>query len=765
MSNQDFVKQIILKFKTEGNDQVKRAADAMSKNFSGRELERFMKNLDQVQAKFGQAGKGMSVEMKKVNEYFKELNNNQFQKAERNLDRLGRLINRQIQNLDRLKREGASQEVIKQREQSLMKATGAFDRMAEQTPAPRLGRLESAVRGMGNNMPGPGGLAIGAVNIVGAVAKVAEQMFQARRDFIVHQQENKQFVGERMKAQAMDIFAGNMSRSVLYGNKQRSQRIQQNIDAETGAANKAATAGSIAGGAGVLGGLGVAGYALAGGAALLSAPVVLGAAAVGAGAYGINKGIQYFRGGGKEAVAQQARERAEATATSETMDLEYYKEFAKNAQMRYNYQRQLGLGDATALDVRAQFRRAGVLDEGQMSGMMLGFRKFGASTAPFVGAQTADMAKQMGMSQDSAMNLMQSVATTNRGGIGTAKKDLEELFARAVDAGINDSGLIEEYQKTATALMQSLGSRMSAGDIAGSMSNFLTEGSDQRNLQALLPAIQSYGQTLKGTSPLMQTKGVAGMIGMARNQSGDVDMLAFQYLSQMSPTELATLNPNDPVLKSLGIDQSKISEFKKQQSLGTLRSNLGASSGLKLLSKAQSKGSVMNEGEQRMLAVGFGMQNVSGQDIRAVQSFLKANLNSVGGAGEGLQFEGAGGALTGVNTVKTMSAEDVQRQIKGTNISAGRAIEGQAEGQNLLDQKTYDIISKNMDAIFQMFQKQASEVMSNIDQGVLAQPIENIGKAADSVADALYAASNKIRGGAGLPADTRSGSKQAGEGE
>lgn len=771
----DIIKQIILKFKSEGSEQAKKAAESIGKAFNARDTERFLRNLEQVQQKFGRAGQGMSTELKKVTDYFKELNNQHFQKAERNLDRMGRLIKNQIENLEKLKREGAAAEQIAARESTLKKATERFEQMANETPYTRPGGVRGILQQAGGG-PGRLGMVAGAFNILGGIAQTAGTAAQMRREYLEQSARNRIEVANTLKSQALDVFSGNMSRAVLYRDPTRAKQINDDVrglsrtrNFEEGAKAVGGTAlgiGAIlgAGWAGAKVG-GIAGTALGGPIGTLVGGIVGGGMAIG-GAYmaarSVGGGIQYFRGGGQEAYRDQARRLSEQKAESQTMDLEYYKEFARSAHMRYNYQRQLQLGDQTALDVRARFRAAGVLDEGQMAESMLTFRRFGARTAPFVAAQTAEMAKQMGMSQEGAQQLMQNVAMANRGGIGSARKDLEELFRRAVSAGVTDSGLIEEYQKAASGLMQTLGTRMSAGDIANQMNSFMLEGADMRNIQAIQPAMQAFGATMKGVSPLMQAKGTAGMLDLARDANGNVNMLAFQYLSQMSPQELATLNENDPVLKQMGINPDKVKDYKNKQAMGTLRSNLGATAGLKLLDKAKQKGGTLTEGEQRMLAVGFGMQNVPGQDIRTVQSFLKANLETVGGAGEGLTFEGPQGNV-GLKAVQTMTPEQVQAEIAGTKMAAGKAVQAQAEGQTDLDRRVYESISKNIDEVYNVFKEQSKEVMKNIDQNVLAGPIQGIADAADKISEAMINAANKIDGG-NRPT-TRAGAKSAGEGE
>lgn len=773
----DIVKQIILKFKSEGSEQAKKAVESIGKSFNVRDTERFLKTLDQVQQKFGRAGQSISTELKKVTDYFKELNNQHFQKAERNLDRMGRLIKNQIENIEKLKREGASADQIAAREATLKRATERFEQMADETPYIR----PSGVRGMLQQIggaPGRMGMTYGALNLLGGVAQSVGVVAGMRRDYLEQTARNRIEVANILKSQSLDVFAGNLSRAVVYGDPRRAKQINDDVKGLTRTRNIEEGAKALGGTTLGLGLLlsaawtgvkagGIAGTAFGGPIGTIIGGLVGGGAALG-GAYlatrSFTGGMQYFKGGGQEAYRDQARRLAEQKAESQTMDLEYYKEFARNAEMRYNYQRQLYLGDPDAVDVRSRFRAAGVLNENQMAQSMLSFRRFGARNAPIVAAQTAEMAKQLGMSQEGAQQLMQTVAMINRGGIGSAKKDLEELFRRAVSAGVNDSGLIEEYQRAATGMMQALGTRMSAGDIANQMNSFMLGGADIRNIQAIQPAIQAFGQTMKGVSPLMQAKGISGILDLSRDDSGNVNMLAFQYLSQMTPQELATLNEKDPVLQQMGVTPDKIRTYKSRQAMGTLKANLGAVAGLKLLDKAKTKNAILTEGEQRMLAVGFGMQNVAGQDIRTVQSFLKANFQTIGGAGEGVTFAGPQGNV-GLNTIQTMTPEQVMAEIQGTTtgIASGKQIAQTAKDRTEEDIRINERIARRIDDILSIYTEQSKEVMKNIDQGILAGPIQGIADAADKISEAMIRAANKIDGG-NRPT-IRTSAKSAGEGE
>lgn len=791
----DIVKEIILKFRSEGGEQAKKAAEAIGKAVSPRDAERFLKSIETLQARLGRTGKDLSSDAKKLNDYFRELNSQHLQKTERHLDRIARLIRSQIENIEKLKKSGASAEEIKAQTDALSRSIDRFIDVSSSAPAQfptSEGRFRDALRMASGNAPGRMGLIAGGLNIAGATLNFAGGLAGLRREFLEQSAANRIIVANEIKRQALDVFGGDMSRAVLYSDPKRAERIKEDTEKMSGAKNwevglksvggtllgaggllaavkigstlAALKSGAAVGGAfgSFLGPLGMVGGALLGGAIGLG-----GAALAGQSAY---SGFKYFLGGGKEAARTQYKQLAEEKATAETLDRELYQRFASKARLRYEYQRQLQLGDETALDIRSRFRKAGITDESEMAQLMLGFRRFRADTAPMVAASTAEMAKQMGMSVQSAQALMQNMAMVNRGGIGNAKKDLEELFSKAVSSGINDSGLIEEYQKTVTQLMQSLGARTSVADVANQMKNFLVGGGlDYRNIQALTPAIHATGMTVRGVSPLMQAKRTARILDLARSDGG-VNMLAFRYLDEMSNEELALLSENDPVLQGLGIGAEKIRAFKGAQALDTIRQSLGADVGLRLLEKTRGRGASLTESEQRLLATALGMQNVSRERLETVQSFLKSNLQNIRGIGKeyedigmDLTFQSAGRGAVHMDTVQSKTAEEVYRGIEGTNISARTQIEAIAKGEDEQDRKIREKIEKNIKKIFEIYEDQFSQVTRQIDADILEGPIRNISAAADEIANAMINAANRIDGG-NRPT-VRASAKTSGEGE
>ncbi len=442
MSTDKLIKEIILKFKSEGSDNIKKAAESMSKSFNSKEVDKFVKSMESLNQKFGRAGVGMSTEMKKVTEYFKELNNQQFGKAEKNLDRLGRLINRQIENLDKLKREGASAEMIAQRQSTLNRSSNAFESLASNTPAPASSGIRNFLNRASNGMGGRFSAGMGALNVAGSVFGAIGTGAGMYKQYQMGEIQNRVAVAERFKQQAFDVFNGNLERATLYSDPKRAAQIQS----RSSSLNKWSDIGM--GAAGIGGGFGLA----AGGLAMAAGGIAMAPLALAAGgAYGLYKGAQYYMGGGREAQKAQSMQAAETEAKASTLDTEYYNYMAQRAPQRYQYQRQLQMGDNDALGFRQVMRNAGVMDEGQMSSIAMNFKRFGTSNAANMGMNAAGMAKNFGQDVNQTSAMLSQIALTNRGGAKSASEDLRRLFSEGVKAGIDDSALLEEYQKQSSA--------------------------------------------------------------------------------------------------------------------------------------------------------------------------------------------------------------------------------------------------------------------------------------------------------------------------
>lgn len=741
MANQDIVKEILLKFKSSGSDQVKKVAESISKSFNPRETDKFLKSIDQINQKFSKAGTGMSTEMKKVTDYFKELNNQHFQKAEKNLDRIGKLLNSQIQNIDKLKREGASADVIAQRSATMRRTASAFDTMQSNTIAPQRGGIGGALDRAGGG--GRFGMFTGAMGVVGSIAGGVGTISSMQKDYTMQEMANRSTVANRFKQQAFDVFSGNLEKATLYSDPKRASQIK----ATTGNLNKysdrISLSGIIGGAAGVLGGLGVGAGAL-GAAALATAPawapLAIGGGMIAAGAGGLYQGAKYFMGGGREAAKVQNLQAAESGAAAQTLDPEYMKFLQQNAGSRMQYQRSLQMGDNSALGFRQGMRSAGIVDEGQMAQLGMQFRQFGNNVAPGLGIAAATQARAYGQDSSTTANIMSKIATSNVGGAKAAAADLSKMFTNAVKSGINDSALIEEYQKQSSTILDVFKGRLSGDQASGVLSSFMA-GGDVRNIGTARSAMASFGGTMAGTTSLMQMKKTAKLMDVAGG-----DYTTFQMLNAMSGEQIAAMTPE--AMKSMGFGEDqvgKMQDLQKTQVEETFRTATNKSSVDKIFSSA-SKNKKMTQLDQSKLYTVLTGKNAFDADPAEVQNVIKKAMDVTGRNYEGVEFEGAGSTKT-LGLSQTMTEADVLGGIKGKEGVAAKIIDTKAAGQGMLDSSSAEMASKNIGSILQVFQESAKKVQEGLDSNALGGSIGNISAAADEIANAMIRAANKIDGG------------------
>ena len=761
------IKQLVFKFRTEGADQVKKVADSISKAFSPREVDRFLQSMEKVQKMMRSTGSSLSKELKIVNDYFKELNDKHIQRAEKNLDRLARLMKRQVEDIERLKRVGASDQEIADREATLKRTVKRFEQLSDETP------FQS--RGLLNRIGGPGRLGsfAGAAKLVGGAATTIAGMAGFFNQYQQTSMSNRVFVANVLKEYMLDAFGGDMSRAVLYSDPERAKNIKADA-AKLKTSKDVQELSKLIGGAA----LGVGGIAalLMGGVPLLLGGATLGAlgtTALGAGSLYAAKGflsdsIGYFLGGGKQRYAMEAKHLAEEKARSQTMDVELYRQFAQKAPSRYEYQRRLMLSDLDLLTRRKEFLEAGVLDEQQMAQTMLSFRRFGARQAQVRASEALGLSRQLGMGLDTASQLMQAISTINRGGPSSAKQDLQDIFSKAVAAGIDDSGLIEEYQKAVIQMMNVLGAQMSASAAASGLNRFMA-GSELRNIGAAARAVSEYGAVLHGKSPLMQAKRSARILDLARGKGGAVNMALYETLSQLAPEELAMFDENHPIAKEFGLGKEEVDKFHRGLLYDQLTSSLSAKEGIEVLEKAK-RGETLSVRDQIELLAAMGVRGAHRMTDEERLSSVKAILQRM--APEAKPWlKSSEGRMYQFDSAKSLSPEqvgalqdkfegDVKAATEGT--AAGKQVKAVAAGQQELEQRIYDNVVKMMDNISSMHKEFVSRAFEEGSTS-LSKSIDNVSEAVDHLASVLINAADRIEQ-SGLGAYSRGAPKAPGSG-
>lgn len=737
----DIIKQIILKFKSEGADQTKKAAEAIGKSFNSRDTERFLRNLEQIQQKFGRSGQGMSAEFKKVTDYFKELNNQHFQKAERNLDRIGRLIKNQIENIEKLKREGASQEQIAAREATLKRTTERLEYMANQTPYPQtlrgylMDQIPGAqqVRQIGRMLPPGmariGGIGLGVAGVLSAVGMAAD----VYKDFRVSEIQNRQMVANVLKQQALDYYQGDMSRAVLLTPERRAE-----IAKTTGRLNFASDVstgfkGLI--GAGLTIGGGIAG-SFAGPLGTMAGAMLgssLGSMLGFGGAGDALRAGKYFFGGGRAAERTQNLQRAEAEVQAKTFDVELYKEFERNRALRYEYQRQLGLGDEAARAMRGSFRRAGFLNESEMASTALAFRRFGSGQAVDAATATAAAARQYGLSLGATTGLMQQIGGATRGGISTAADQLKLVMQEAVRVGVRDSGLIEEFAKGTASISEAVGRGMDTSSVAATLGLFSKSGPfTDRTLMGMMGGAQSMGAVLGGTTPFAQSLKTAKLLEMSGG-----DLLKYKALSNLSDQQLLTMAQDPNMLSRLGISKEQATRYQQEMVAARMGTGLGRAQSAQLINQLKTGRINISDASKILTALDVNTSGLSNEEI-VTQLVGMGKMGGFLKEGQGLEvFQqlpgqkessvwkgtvGAAGDASGALAAITAGA---------TGGAAGKATMAAAGAAQKLDDRVASI-EKSMDSIIQNFEKMGD----NLDKAVTDNNLSgSIGEIATQLTD------------------------------
>lgn len=733
----DIIKQIILKFKSEGSEQAKKAAESIGKAFNARDTERFLRNLEQVQQKFGRAGQGMSTELKKVTDYFKELNNQHFQKAERNLDRMGRLIKTQIENLEKLKREGAAAEQIAAREATLQKATRRFEEMANSTPYPQTlrGYIIDQVPGIqqarqiGRMLP-PGLARAAGIGLgVGGALSVAGMIADSYKDFRISEIQNRQLVANTLKQQALDYYQGDMGRAVLLTPERRAEiaktagRLNLASDVSTGLKGILGAGLTIAGGAlgSLAGPLGTIGGAMLG--SQIGSMLGLG------GAGDTLRAGKYFFGGGRAAERTANLQRAEAEAQAKTFDVELYKEFERNRALRYEYQRQLGLGDDAARAMRRTFREQGFLNESEMASTALAFRRFGSGQAIGAATATAAAAREYGLSLGATTGLMQQIGGATRGGISTAADQLKLVMQEAVRVGVRDSGLIEEFAKGTASISEAVGRGMDTSSVAATLGLFGKSGpATDRSLMGMMGGMQSMGAVLGGTTPFMQSLKTAKLLEMAGG-----DLLKYKMLSGLSDQQLLTMGQDQNMLARLGISQEQATRYQQEMMAARMSTGLGRAQSAQLLNQLRTGKINITDASKILTALDVNTTGLSNEEIvtqlvgmARMSGTLKEGqalevFQQLPGQGETSLWKGTVGGGTATEAAGALSAITAG----ATGGAAGKATMAAGEAAQKLDDRV-KAIEEGIDPIIETFKKMGGELDKAVTDSNLSGSVGEI---------------------------------------
>jgi hypothetical protein len=712
VTDKDIIKQIIFKFKSEGEDKIKRTGDTLAKSISSKEIENYQKGLSNIQKMFSGSGNNtLAAGAERYGKILDEINKKQIKQMGQELEAVMKRADKIADRIDRARKAGMD---TKYAEAAFVGTMGRATELQDNMPA-----SEPAAPAAGSNTGGRRSNSSNSMlSIAGAMATSISAIADLKRSTI----ENRISVANTLKERQMSILNGDMTNAAVMSAPGAKDRVSKDSKSLNFWSNMksgiAAPALSLISGAitasqlGTFAASGFAGAAGLAGAATLAAPLAL-AAGVGTAGY---LGYKYWMGGGKEVGQSSNLKLAQQNEYSRSLRPELMGEFAKTADMRYQYQRQLGLGDESALGMRSVFRGAGVTDEGEMANMMMRFRRFGKPAAG-LGANSAIQAQKYGMSGDIMSQFMGTTAAYNKSGPNSAMEEVAKAVEKGMERGIDNSGMMEVFQKQVDTTMELFKGRMDRGAAADVVGSYLSGPATARQLEALPQAMQGYANTIGGASGFEKTKKTAGLMALSH---GDMDK--FNLLSNLSDQQLADM-PAAQLAEYAGVSPSEITQFKKDRIESTV-SSVPGERGSALLKKLRS-GKTLSPLEKRILATSGG-NNIASWQPEAVDELMQKYKN-------GENIEG---------NYKAPGTD-----LSGTNTAANEAIKGKAIGGNIKDAQVHEEIGKNIKSIAGDFQNQASEVKKSLESGALAGSIEGIADATHEIVLALKGAATSIRNG------------------
>lgn len=750
---EDIIKKIILKFKAEGAEEVDRVVKAVGKSLNVRDLDRYIRSIEDLQKRFRVIGRNVAPELEKINSILKAMHSQELDKIEKKLQQIGRVIEKRFEQIEKLKAEGREPEEIQLAKTKLERSLNRFAVISDQYRAAQTVDYGRGVMGFLRS-PRAQTIASGVVGAAGAF----EAATQFYRDFISSLNRNTTAVAETAKALQMQVFQGDMSRAVLYSDPRRAREIEERtrqlrradrITNVTG--TLAGTAALVAGGALLL--PAIAALATGGIAALGAGAAVSGAVGLGLGTHGLRKlgqGFRYFFGGEQEVLDIQRRQEAERRAAAQTLDIDLYRRFVERAGQRAEIARLFNIEDEAALAMRQAFRHQ-LVREQEIPQLIMPFRRFGAIRAEQLGLGAAAAYTGFGVTRESAVQILTALSTVGRGGPSQAVKDLQEILKTAVKEGIKDSGLIEEYQNVAATLISALGAAIKPTDITAAMNQFMAPGALERGrqIQGILPALSAYGQMLYGQSPIMGAIKTANLLDLVRDRTGRVDPTELLFLEGMSPEQLATLTAEHPVLQRIakrrGITteemQRRVEEFRK--TMTRMRGQLGFSYAAveDIIQKAQA-GEALDEGDIRILAQAMGAGELAQRGTpEALMGFATRILRD-----RGIQTPRFVPELQLTPEEQAKSAGRPLKEIEDLRSAAMAQRRAEITGEAEIDKRMYEAIEKQFSNILQVYSEQVEKMRQQMDAKVLEGSISDLRDALDEITEVLREAAQNIRG-------------------
>lgn len=548
MSN-DIVKQIILKFKSDTKSieaDVKKIGDAfnkLDKGSQGGAVNKLAKSFQDMEKSAQRVGVTLNKDFTKIQKIVKDLATKDLQQIGKQTEQLAVKAERRLRRMQEMEQRGVSGTRM-ERAKTLAGATSDklqanMDLFGQRAagmgpPGGGGGGIMSAAVGAGGG--GIGKMISGAISAaaIASIAQAPQEIAKYITERMATGTQNRAIasnfaVQQRIAGYRSDITMGAMAQVGGVARAKRQSNIQSGInkagDYTTGALGIAGGAAIGVGGAlaGAQGGAMLG--AFTGPAAPIAVPVLAGLGAL-AGAYG---GMKFGAYASKGAVDRIFNNKTEAEKT-QIFQSELEKEkmssimphladqFMGSAKSRARLQQEFGITSDRAFALR-QTGFGNMMEPEEQAALMRQFKPVvGAGAAGAMANTAAAQGLNQNMSTGSAAGILSDLAMGGKGGTNAAQKNMEEMFGRAVEAGVTDAGIREALEQVVAEIAKTSPSRGDTSTMMGNLLRYLPEQQgavDPRAMSAAVSARALGEEIYGGVSPLdkaMQRSGIRGVV-------------------------------------------------------------------------------------------------------------------------------------------------------------------------------------------------------------------------------------------------------------
>lgn len=560
----DIVKQIILSFKGDTKqlqkdvNQMKEALSKLDKvGSSGSAVSKLAKNFQDFSKSAKDAGITLSKDFTRVQKIIKEIATQDLRRVGQEADQMAQKAERRLKRLQEMERQGASGPRLDRAR-----------RLASGTDA-RLGALMESFNeraaGMGGGRGGGGaaggigpfGQFAASAITAGAIAalpdRIASFAQERHRQALVNPSVASNFaIQQRLAAYQGDATMGVLGRKGAIGRAQKYAEDQSFW-------GKFRDYGTLGAGAALLGGgaLAAAGAVTSatGVGAIAGVPMTaLGLGMMGAGGAALTAGgtgvIDRVFNNKTEAEKTRAKQEGLEAEKARLIDPQLYASFRESAESRARLQNDMGMTSHDAYALRLRALDAAVTPE-QQDQMMRQFRPLvGARQAGNMSVIAGQQALMQGMDVGTSSQMLMQMASGGKGGSQNAQKQMEDMFTRAVEAGITDAGLRESLEKATSQMVENSNIRMDSGQLMSSLLNYMPaqksgEPVDPRAARAAEEAMRIREDRFGASNPLDDSLKRSVITKQLRQVSGGkVNISNIDTIRSMSREQILQGNPD-----------------------------------------------------------------------------------------------------------------------------------------------------------------------------------------------------------------------------